>query len=71
MRPGRPILPDELPPIDPVSTTAIALGGEGRMTNSGPLDGLSKSNAIKRIIEQLEKDGTRPCGQATTASATG
>ncbi|MHA6667912.1 leucine--tRNA ligase [Homoserinimonas sp. A447] len=53
---GEAILPDELPPLDPVST-GIALSGEGRMTNSGPLDGLSKSHAISRIIEQLEKDG--------------
>jgi len=28
------------------------------MINSGPLDGLSKSNAIKRIVEQLEAAGT-------------
>ena len=28
------------------------------MINSGPLDGLCKSNAIKRIIELLEAAGT-------------
>ena len=50
-------LPDELPPLDPAAT-GIALGGEGRMINSGPLDGLSKGNAIKKIVEQLEKAGT-------------
>jgi leucyl-tRNA synthetase len=50
-------LPDDLPPLDPAST-GIPLLGEGRMLNSGPLDGLSKSNAIKRIIEQLEAAGT-------------
>ncbi|MHB1172735.1 MAG: leucine--tRNA ligase [Lacisediminihabitans sp.] len=50
-------LPDELPPLDP-SVTGIALAGEGRMINSGPLDGLSKSNAIRKIIEQLEEAGT-------------
>ena len=40
------------------STTGIALTGDGRMINSGPLDGLSKRNAITRIIEQLEAAGT-------------
>ena len=50
-------LPDELPPLDPAAT-GIALGGEGRMINSGPLDGLSNGNAIKKIVEQLEKAGT-------------
>ncbi len=50
-------VPDELPPLDPAST-GVALAGEGRMINSGPLDGLSKSNALHRIIEQLEAAGT-------------
>ena len=54
---GQAILPDDLPPLDPAET-GIALAGEGRMINSGPLDGLSKSNAIKRIIEQLEAAGS-------------
>ena len=53
---GQAILPDDLPPLDPAST-GKALGGEGRMINSGPLDGLSKVNAITRIIEILEADG--------------
>jgi leucyl-tRNA synthetase len=53
---GEAILPDELPPLDPAST-GVALGGEGRMINSGPLNGLSKVNAIARIIEQLEASG--------------
>ena len=53
---GEAILPDELPPLDPAST-GVALGGEGRMINSGPLDGLSKANAITRIIERLEESG--------------
>lgn len=48
---------DELPPLDPKST-GTALTGEGRLINSGPLDGLSKSNAIRRIIELLEHAGT-------------
>ena len=50
-------LPDDLPPLDP-AITGVALTGEGRMLNSGPLDGLSKSNAIRRIIEQLTEAGT-------------
>jgi leucyl-tRNA synthetase len=50
-------LPDDLPPLDPAST-GKALTGDGRMLNSGPLDGLSKANAIKKIIEQLEAAGT-------------
>nr|WP_194241348.1 leucine--tRNA ligase [Galbitalea soli] len=54
---GQAILPDELPPLDPAAT-GKALVGDGRMINSGPLDGLSKSNAIKKIIEQLEAAGT-------------
>ena len=37
--------------------TGIALVGEGRMINSGPLDGLSKRNAITRAIEELERSG--------------
>ncbi|MCU1558495.1 MAG: leucine--tRNA ligase [Microbacteriaceae bacterium] len=53
---GEAELPDDLPPLDPAHT-GIALVGEGRMINSGPLDGLSKSNAIKRITEQLEAAG--------------
>lgn len=47
----------ETPPLDPVAT-GQALTGDGRMINSGPLDGLSKSNAIKRVIELLEAAGT-------------
>src|SRR3712207_310566 len=53
---GDPILPD-LPSVDP-AVTGEALAGEGRMINSGPLDGLSKSNAIKRMIELLSANGT-------------
>ncbi|TQL47820.1 leucyl-tRNA synthetase [Homoserinimonas aerilata] len=53
---GDPVLP-ELPSLDP-AVTGEALGGEGRMMNSGPLDGLSKANAIKRVTAQLEEAGT-------------
>ncbi len=44
-------------PLDPVAN-GTALTGDGRMINSGPLNGLSKNNAIKKIIEQLEAAGT-------------
>ncbi len=54
---GQAVLPDDLPPLDPAAT-GKALVGDGRMINSGPLDGLSKNNAIKKMIEQLEAAGT-------------
>lgn len=58
---GDPIDPGEAGPslteLDP-ATTGIALVGEGRMMNSGALSGLSKRNAIARIIEQLQAAGT-------------
>jgi leucyl-tRNA synthetase len=58
---GDPIDPgddgDALADIDP-ARTGVALTGEGRMINSGPLDGLSKRTAIARIIDQLESTGT-------------
>ncbi|WP_246150100.1 leucine--tRNA ligase [Agromyces intestinalis] len=54
---GNPVLPDDLPPLDPAST-GTALTGEGRLINSGPLDGLSKSRAIHRAIEVLAERGT-------------
>ena len=47
----------DIPLPDPVAT-GEALAGDGRMINSGPLDGLSKQNAITRIIELLEEAGT-------------
>src|SRR5690606_11981678 len=40
------------------STTGIALTGEGRLINSGDLNGLTKRNAITRTIEQLQANGT-------------
>ena len=57
---GVPIDPgpvETLSDVDP-GRTGIALTGEGRLINSGSLDGLSKRNAIARIIEQLEAAGT-------------
>jgi leucyl-tRNA synthetase len=50
-------------PVDPAplsdpKDTGVALAGEGRLINSGPLDGLSKRNAIARVIEQLSAAGT-------------
>ena len=46
---------------DPVET-GVATTGEGVLRDSGPLDGLSKTEAIGRIIEVLAERGT---GQAT------
>ncbi|MDO7882214.1 leucine--tRNA ligase [Salinibacterium soli] len=51
------MLNEPIPVLDP-AVTGEALAGEGRMINSGPLDGLSKQNAIKRVIEILEAAGT-------------
>jgi leucyl-tRNA synthetase len=53
---GEPILPDDLPPHNP-SETGVALNGEGRLINSGPFNGLSKSNAIRRVTEALQSGG--------------
>lgn len=52
---GDIIDPEPLP--SPVET-GEALTGEGRLMNSGELNGLSKRNAIARVIELLEKAGT-------------
>ena len=48
---------DDIESIDPAKT-GVALTGEGRLINSGSLDGLSKRNAITRITEELEAAGT-------------
>ncbi|WP_400998178.1 leucine--tRNA ligase [Agromyces sp. GXQ0307] len=53
---GVPLPLDDLPALDPAGT-GVALAGEGRLTNSGPLNGLSKTNAIRRAIEILEERG--------------
>ncbi len=47
---------------DPVRT-GIATTGEGRMVNSGPIDGMAKTEAIAHVVAQLEADGL---GRATT-----
>lgn len=54
---GQAILPDDLPELNP-RETGVALTGDGRLMNSGQLTGLSKSNAIKRVIELLEASGS-------------
>ncbi len=55
------IIPDrelsEDPPLTNPADTGVALTGEGRLINSGPLDGLSKRNAIARAVDLLEKKG--------------
>ncbi|MFG1877152.1 leucine--tRNA ligase [Sphaerisporangium sp. NPDC049003] len=38
--------------------TGVATPGEGKLVNSGPLDGLSKAEAISRIVEVLGERGT-------------
>ena len=42
--------------LDPVKT-GVALVGDGRLVNSGDLDGLPKSEAIERAIASLEESG--------------
>ncbi|QTV80762.1 leucine--tRNA ligase [Microbacterium sp. NIBRBAC000506063] len=54
---GVPIEPESLDDQHPAQT-GIALAGEGRLVNSGSLNGLSKRNAIARIIQELEAAGT-------------
>ncbi|GAB3130015.1 leucine--tRNA ligase [Glaciibacter psychrotolerans] len=44
------------------AVTGTALAGNGTLINSGPLDGLAKSEAVPRSIEMLEAAGT---GRAT------
>ncbi|MFX7548903.1 class I tRNA ligase family protein, partial [Acinetobacter baumannii] len=54
---GVPIDPlGDVDDLDPVKT-GVALTGEGRLINSGSLNGLSKRNAIARMIEELEAKG--------------
>ena len=55
---GVPIdsLEGQLDELDP-ARTGVALTGDGRMINSGSLNGLSKRNAIARVIEELEARG--------------
>ncbi|GAA3066534.1 leucine--tRNA ligase [Streptosporangium carneum] len=38
--------------------TGVATAGEGSLVNSGPLDGLSKAEAIRKITEVLAERGT-------------
>ncbi len=45
---------------DPAST-GVATSGEGTLINSGPLDGLSKAEAIARITEILAERGLGRC----------
>ncbi len=47
---------EDIDTIDP-QVTGLALAGDGRLVNSGPLNGLSKVNAIKKITEILIANG--------------
>ncbi|MFD0903072.1 leucine--tRNA ligase [Actinomadura sediminis] len=42
---------------DPAAT-GVAAPGEGRLVNSGPIDGLAKADGIARIIEIMQERGT-------------
>lgn len=53
---GNAVWPEEVPALDPAST-GEALSGDGRLINSGELDGLSKTHAIGRMIQLLEAKG--------------
>ena len=39
------------------AVTGVAASGDGKLINSGPLDGLTKTEAIAQITAQLERDG--------------
>ncbi|KQS08191.1 leucine--tRNA ligase [Curtobacterium sp. MCLR17_007] len=59
-----PVIPEgatlddfDVPTLDPAST-GQALTGQGRMINSGPLDGMSKQHAITAAIRLLDERGT-------------
>ncbi|MFI0485127.1 leucine--tRNA ligase [Actinomadura sp. 9N215] len=43
---------------DDPAETGIATPGDGRLINSGPIDGLTKADAIARIIEIVAERGT-------------
>jgi leucyl-tRNA synthetase len=47
----------EIASIDP-AVTGVALTGDGRLVNSGSLDGLSKNRAIEQVVKELEAAGT-------------
>ena len=51
--PVRVVVASESDPVE----TGIATADDGPHVNSGPLDGLNKSEAINKMIEILEKDG--------------
>ncbi|MGT2426785.1 leucine--tRNA ligase [Amnibacterium kyonggiense] len=57
-----PVVPEdgELPDVESVdpAVTGVALTGDGRLVNSGSLNGLSKNRAIERIVKELEAAGT-------------
>jgi len=45
-------------PLPDPSVSGEATTGDGNLINSGPIDGLPKAEAIARITETLEKNGT-------------
>jgi len=54
--------PDGKPLPDPVES-GLATAGDGVLVNSGPLDGLAKTDAIAATVENLQRDGV---GHAAT-----
>ncbi len=48
--------PDGNPLPDPVES-GLATAGDGVLVNSGPLDGLAKTDAIAATVENLQRDG--------------
>ncbi len=57
---GRPVIPVVLPPGEDAETFAIgaeAYVGDGRLFNSGFLDGLDVASAKRRVIEHIEQHG--------------
>jgi leucyl-tRNA synthetase len=54
--------PDGNPLPDPVES-GLATAGDGVLVNSGPLDGLAKTDAIAATVENLQRDGV---GHAAT-----
>ena len=54
---GAALQDSDIDPLDPIAS-GVALLGDGQIINSGPLNGLSKTDAIRRMVEVLEQAGT-------------
>jgi leucyl-tRNA synthetase len=58
VEPGKVDQSSEEPAETDPAITGKALAGDGKLVNSGPLDGLTKADAIPRAIAVLEERGT-------------